>query len=456
MAKVILCEAPSWRLFDPRFHCNLATIYLAASLREAKHQVRIADCHDITSWDGERFTVNLEKLDHCDVLGISATSANANLGSRLAEAWPAQVKVLGGRHVSDILNSPQERFKHPRYFLGFDYVMNGECEHTFVDFCNTFDSGCVHADGCFLLHEDGLVPLGNPTPEVVDIASLPLPAYDLYEAGFHAGALSTPMGLGRIGGTLHTTTLVSARGCPYGCTFCSDRRTKVRYESLEQVKAQVGCLSMLGVGAIRVADDTFTIKESRAMAIADILADYGMVFRATTRVNLNNPHLFNYLAKKGCSEMGFGVEHSSPAMLKAMCKGTTAEANETAIKMAQDAGIAAQAFVIVGFPGETQKTLDELLGWLRRVRPDGVGLSLFQPYPGTDVYDFPEKYGVSIPDDCFDRMWQFVEGTAEQIVLDLPTISKQELLSKGMEISQFIDQEIRPRDRRKIKGTEEK
>lgn len=444
--RVILSDSPSWRLFDPRFHTSLAMVYLAAALREAGHSVRIADAHAITSWDGSSMTVHEEMLEPCDVLGISATTANLNFGQQLAAKWPAKVKVLGGRHVTDIMEGRQDRFKAPSSFHGFDYVMMGECEESFVRFCDSNQD----IDGCFIVGENQLIPLGKPHSPLPDITKLRTPAFDLWEAGFAQGALMTRRPLGREAGHRPTAGMFNARGCPYGCRFCSDARTAIRMETLEQVEAQCALLRSLGVGAVRIHDDVFTIRERRAMDIADILFDYDIIFRSTTRVNLRNPELFRYLARKGCSELGFGVEHASAKMLKAMDKGTTPEANETAIKMCQDAGIAAQAFLIVGFPGETLETLDEMEEWILRVRPDGIGFSLFQPYPGTDVWNYPERYGVTIPDDCFDRMWQFVEGTEEQMVLDLPTISKTDLLNRGLEMMELIDREIRHRDRRKM------
>jgi len=400
-------------------------------------------------------TIHRDMLPECDVIGMSGTSANVNWGTELAKVWPARFKVLGGRHVTDTMRSRQERFKHPRFFQGFDFIMTGECEKSFVQFCDTLDSlqtytDLMSIDGCYRVTKDELLTWGAPFPADPDITKLPTPAFDLWEAGFQPGALTTRDSRGKDAGIRQTSTFYKSRGCFYACTFCSDRQTKMREESLEQVEAQCKALVELGVGAVRIADDIFTVKEKRAMAISDILHDYGILFRATTRVNLKNPALFQHLYKKGCSELGFGVEHPSPIILKAMMKGTTPEANDAAIHMAQDAGIAAQAFLIAGFPGETRETLDEMRDWIPRCRPDGVVFSLFQPFPLTTPWETPEKYGVTIPDDCFNHFWQVVGDEDEEPVLDLPTISKAELLSARREIKEVINTQIRHLDRRKV------
>jgi radical SAM superfamily enzyme YgiQ (UPF0313 family) len=305
-------------------------------------------------------------------------------------------------------------------------------------------------DGLYGVDQNDLRPMGGPFPLLPDVTKIPTPAYDLWEAGYEKGALLTRSGHGKDSGTRNVATLYNARGCPWGCRFCSDARTKLRMETFEQVEDQCKELVKLGIGAVRIADDIFTVNEKRAMGVSDILYDYGLIFRAATRVNLKNPDLFKYLYKKGCAELGFGVEHVTLEMLKAMDKGTKPEVNDAAIHMAQDAGIAAQAFLIAGFPGETVQSLDAMMEWIPRCKPDGIVFSLFQPYPGTDVWNFPEKYGVTVPEDCFDHFWQIGGDYEEEPVLTLPTISTADLLAKRKEIQAVIDKEVRSRDRTKL------
>src|SRR5437899_1398794 len=130
MAHVCLLDSPSWLLFNPRSFLHLGILYLAASLRRADHSVTVVDCHAVTSWDAEKkeLVIHTDKLEECDVVGISATTANVHWGKQLAAAWPAKYRVLGGSHANYILDGPHERFKRPHYFTGFDYIMVGECE----------------------------------------------------------------------------------------------------------------------------------------------------------------------------------------------------------------------------------------------------------------------------------------------------------------------------------------
>jgi anaerobic magnesium-protoporphyrin IX monomethyl ester cyclase len=457
MAKVILLDSPSWRLFRPSLHLHLGILYLAASLREAGHDVRVMDCHKVTSWDGEHLILHKELMEPCDILGISATTANVHWGAEMATPWPAMYKVLGGSHVNHIIEGPHERFKQPRYFHGFDYLMYGECERAFVALADAVDFGddLKRCNLAGLVWWDALGRHTMPAPVAPDVTALPTPAFDLWEDGFSAGGLSSASVHGRTfdANNLMTASLYTARGCPYGCTFCADARTTLREETIAQIETEVKALAKIGVQAIRLQDDTFTIRDARCRQIADVLDAYGMKWRACTRVNLRDKSLFEYMESHGCTELAFGIEHGSARMLKAMNKGTTPEANEAGIKMAQDAGIIARAYLMVGFPGETEESIQELEDWVLRVQPDAVILSVFQPFPGSDVWNHPERYGVELPENAFDKFWNLGgDGDPEMMVLKLPSMSKASLFYHKQRLVKVFEQEIGSLDRTQVLG----
>lgn len=449
MAKICLLDSPSWLLFNPLSFLHLGILYLAGSLRAAGHDVRVLDCHQITSWDKAKkeLVIHRDQLEPCDILGISATTANVHWGKQLAKAWPATIKVLGGSHATYIANGPHDEYKRPYYFEGFDFLMLGEAEESFVAFCDGFDRrDLLKTPGLAWFNKFGLLEK-NPPAAVPDVNSLPGPAFDLWPTPFYRGRFTTADYDGR-GGQGMTAQLFTARGCPYGCRFCADARTKIREESYEQIERQAQELASLGVTCVRIYDDVLTIKAHRAKRIADIMQNYGLWFRGNTRVNLTDRSLFDYLAKKGCVELGFGVEHGSARMLKAMDKGTTPDKNTLGIKMCQDAGMVAKAYLLAGFPGETLESLNEMEAWVRETRPDACSWNFFQPYPGSDVWNHPETYGVKLPLDAFNKFWQTGdEVTEESVYLDLPTISKHDLVRRFREIAGFIDAEIQHRDR---------
>ena len=457
MAKVILLDSPSWALFDPRMHLHLGLLYVAAAVRQAGHEVKILDCHDVTKLDRDtqKLIIDKEKQEPCDILGISATTANVIWGEQMAQDWPAKVKVLGGPHVTHIFNGTHERFKTKKYFGLWDYLMYGEAEEAFSEFCTRFDRGGDLKTVPGIIYFNALGRQMNPEPHPPDVNKLPTPAYDLWSAGFSAGLISSSSAKGKEfdGNKMPSGGFYTARGCPYGCYFCADARTKLREETLEQTERQLSTMHDLGIRAVQGRDDTFTIKDSRCRAIADLLEQYGMTWRACTRVNLRDQNLFDYFGKKGCRELGFGIEHGSARMLKIMNKGTTPEANEAGIKMAQNAGIFARAFLMIGFPGETEESIKELEEWVLRVRPDSLTFSLFQPFPGSDVWNHPEKYGVTIPDRGFDKFWQLGgDDDPEMPVLTFDSISRERLFFHKRRLAKLFTDEIGSLDRRQVHG----
>lgn len=458
MAKVILLDSPSWVLFNPRMHLHLGILYLAGALREAGHDVQVFDCHQVTSWDSKnkKLIIHHDQLEYCDVLGISATTANVNYGQELAKAWNADFKILGGPHATHIMHGPHERYRKQEYFEGFDAIMTGESERSFTDFCSLLDTvgPIANLPGVSLFGDDGVLHR-QPLPENPDVTKLAPPAFDLWKGGFAKGALSTTSAWNKEldASQMMTASLYTARGCPYGCSFCADARTTLREETIDQITRQVSQLSSLGVRAIRIQDDTFTIRDKRCMQIADVLDAYGMKWRATTRVNLKDPGLFKYMAQRGCTELGFGVEHGSAEMLKAMNKGTTPEMNELGIRFCQDAGMFARAFLMLGYPGETLRTIEEMKSWVLRVKPDMVALSLFTPFPGSEVWNYPERFGVKLPEGGFDKFWQFgMEDDPDSVFLELPTLSKQEIHTARKELIQLIEENIGNIDRTRLHG----
>src|ERR1700693_125938 len=116
MAKVILAGGSSFALFNPSLHVSLGLLYLGAALRKAGHDVKIVDCHKYCSVSEStgKLVVQKDKLEPCDVLGISCVTPNAEFGGQLAEAWPAKVKVAGGAAPAFLPGGARVRVRHTR------------------------------------------------------------------------------------------------------------------------------------------------------------------------------------------------------------------------------------------------------------------------------------------------------------------------------------------------------
>jgi radical SAM superfamily enzyme YgiQ (UPF0313 family) len=116
------------------------------------------------------------------------------------------------------------------------------------------------------------------------------------------------------------------------------------------------------------------------------------------------------LAKMGTVAIGLGVESGSEKILKTNMKGTTRKINTDAVKSLQKVGIETKAFLIVGLPGETPETVQETIDWIDEARPDAVGVSIFQPLPGSSIFHRPDKYGIDFHYDGQPLIYRVKRG----------------------------------------------
>ena len=435
MARVVLVDSPAWFLNDPRTYFNLGIVYLASVLLNAGHEVKLMFAHEVTSWDAahRKMAVHSDRMPECDYLGVSSTTPQIQWASEMASAWPARFKILGGTHASYIMNGPYDEYKQPKYFRGFTHLLTGECEESLLHF---IDEGARGTPGGWVIGDYAILPLSDmKVPALPDVTKLPAPAFDMLDGRLPQLVLRHD---GNVGGRT-SSFCCSSRGCPFSCFFCADAKTSVRDHTLDQMEEQFVQMSSMGVTALRFNDDTFNVKKDRSKKITDLAWEYGLNWRATVRANpaLCTKDLFDHYRAHGCRELQFGVEHASEFMLRNMMKGTTAADNEYAIKQAQDCGMAAHAFLIIGFPGETRESIDEMRDWVLRVRPDSVAIHMFQPLPGSAVWEHPEKFGVAIKraEIGFQNMWEFFLDDDLELSITLPTISQKELLTAFGELT---------------------
>jgi radical SAM superfamily enzyme YgiQ (UPF0313 family) len=149
-----------------------------------------------------------------------------------------------------------------------------------------------------------------------------------------------------------------------------------------------------GYNAFMIFDDVFILNKERTRQLAKYLYKYSFKFRCFARSNLIDEENVRLMKKMGVVEVGIGVESGSDEILARNMKGTTREMNTKAVKMLHDAGIRAKAFLIVGLPGEKVSTIAETIEWVREAKPYDVDASVFQPLPGSPIFNDPEKWGI--------------------------------------------------------------
>lgn len=221
-----------------------------------------------------------------------------------------------------------------------------------------------------------------------DLDSLPAPAYDLVELKSYDRKIEYKRSL----------TILTSRGCPFSCAFCtiSNLYKTVKYRSPEAVVAEIkAIIDTYGIRSFNFQDDTFLINKPRTHRLLTLLEPLGISFKCHGRVGLDTMEDYVRLQKAGCKQICWGIESGSQFILDQMNKNATVTQSKEAIAWAKKLGMSDRIFLVVGFPGECEKTLDDTKRFIEEVDPSQYFVSTFQPYPGTDVWKEPAKYGVT-------------------------------------------------------------
>ena len=186
------------------------------------------------------------------------------------------------------------------------------------------------------------------------------------------------------------TTVMSTRGCPYRCEFCSNVvfGGSYRERSPQNVVDEVESALALGYDRISFADDVFTMNKESVIGICQEIRKRGLHFQweCLARVDaLDTPTALEMKAA-GCTRIFFGIESGDDQILQLMNKKITTKQARSAVESAHLAGLLVGAFFIICYPGDTDDTVLRTLRFATSLPLDYLGLSMPYPLPGTDLY----------------------------------------------------------------------
>ena len=297
--------------------------------------------------------------------------------------------VIGGPHVEAY---PYETFEQP----WVDLLVKGEGEYTFLEVLEAYEGRRKRADIKGIYYRDpnsGDVVFTGDRPTISDLDSLPTPDRTLLKDIDYHSVLNPGV---------KEATLISSRGCPYKCNFCSMREQRYRYRSAKSLADEVEACKAMGYNTVQFVDDTFNLFDKKVMEFCQELIDRKLeinwVFRG--RVDHMNPQLAAKLAESGCTRVYFGVESGNAEVLASTLKGVTLEQVRYAVQCAKDAGIEVLTYFMIGFPDETPQQMEETVDFAIALQPHYVQVTITIPLPGTPLYDDALATG-AIPGDYF-------------------------------------------------------
>lgn len=335
-----------------------------------------------------------------DLLGLSATTsgieAAAELASQVKQARPACTVLIGGCHATAL---PGETLAA---YPGFDMVVMREGERTLAEVIRETWRGAVPVTGVPGTAErcDGAVRINEPRELIDNLDCLPLPAWQLLD-GFPRAFRPSPARLRR----WPCASVVLTRGCPNRCTFC-DRSVFGRqcraYSPGYAVKMIRDLRDRFGVREILIEDDTFIISRARVTEFCDrLLAEnLDITWSCLGRADRVTPELLAHMRKAGCWHIAYGIESGDPGILAQVNKNLDIEQIYNALQWSRTAGLRTKGFFMVGFPGETQDSIDATRRLAVSLPLDDISVMLLAPFPGCELYATAHQAGT------FDCDWR--------------------------------------------------
>jgi radical SAM superfamily enzyme YgiQ (UPF0313 family) len=170
-----------------------------------------------------------------------------------------------------------------------------------------------------------------------------------------------------------------------------------------------------------------TLDKKRVKEIAARFKELDIRFRANGTVKINDPEVFVHLYEAGCRNIAFGVETGSQELLRKMRKNTTIDEIKKAIKNAKAAGLIIKVFLIVGFPGETYETIRQTADLMLECRPHQYTLFNFVPFPGSDVWNNSQNYGITYFEKDYEQYFNIAGRQEGGLTVETENMKRQDI-----------------------------
>jgi len=388
--KILLINPPTLGLYSEvgADMPPLGLAYIASVLKENNYDVEILDKN-----------VDIKPVNYSDysVVGISSLTPTYPEALKIAKdaKMSGATTVMGGYHATfldeDVLNTGL-----------IDYVVRGEGEYVFRDLVKHINkkkpiegiNGISYKSNGKIIRTPNALP---PNP----IDNLPFPARELLKLDkYHTHLNEMPM-----------TTMITSRGCPFNCFFCSSslfagRRWRARspesvVDEIEQLKYDYG------YNAVDFMDDNFTLDSARTIAISEeiIKRKLDISWWALSRADIivRNEDMVKKMAESGAYMIFIGMESPDDTILKFYHKKEGKEIFVKAVKLLKKYGIRVWASFMFGAVSETKKMINKTISFARKLKADAAQFSILTPYPGTALYDF-------VKDRIFIKDWHLFDG----------------------------------------------
>lgn len=346
----------------------LGPVYLATIARDAGYDATVFN-ENISAR-----TVSPAELASVDILCLSCLTATVTRGKEIAKEYKAlrdaqgleSYTIIGGIHASMI---PADVVAH------FDRIVVGEAENVILDVL----SGRA---------TDKIIYAARP--EQLD--GLPMPDFNLINDS----------------DKIKVWPLMTSRGCPFDCNFCSVTEMFGRDYRSQKCEKVIEEISQYRTGSMFFVDDHFAVNTAQTGKLLDMMIERKLnrVWSTQMRTEATkHPEFIAKLRKAGCEIVYIGFESINPQSLKDMNKHQTVDDIKRSIRVFHDNGIEVHGMFIVGNDADTKDVFRMTADFSRNSKIDYVQYSILTPLPGTRTYAQLEK-----EQRILHKEWELYDG----------------------------------------------
>jgi anaerobic magnesium-protoporphyrin IX monomethyl ester cyclase len=387
---------PPWSHMDTHLDALVNTVagvwaptgilYIAAVLRQDGHEVMVLDGAMMTEIQMCEMLVHFNP----QFIGICSPyplwKKTKNLAIHLRIQHPHSFIAVGSQGPTYLKERCFEECE------AIDAVVVGEGEEIVRMMVNQLEHNgeSIGIAGTIVKH-NGVV-CSNPGVGIVqDLDSLPMPAYDLINIRRYRPSI----GLFR---RLPIFSTFSSRGCPNQCIYCSKLTGPgIRCKSPQKIGEELQYyVSEMGAKEVKFFDDLFTYDKERAMLICEeiLRRKLPLIWSASSRIDTIDRELLKTMKRAGCWYVHYGVESGVQKNLDMLKKGTRIEQIREVINLTHEVGLHTFTSYILGIPGETQEEAKKTISFACELNSLFSEFFNCTPFPGTELYENVEKYGV--------------------------------------------------------------
>ncbi len=382
---------------------------LSAVLKTHGHETRII--HIARPIEKDEYLSQVRAFDP-RLIGFSGASNYAGEIARLSKILTddgiTAPKIVGGIHATVC---PEECIRMP----GIDIVCRGEGEDPLLELCEKIqrNEGITEIENLWV-REDGEIvknPLRPPIENLDDLPFLDREGFPNYE-----GLYLERRGL---------MSMMASRGCPFNCAYCSSKAIRkilksgpygVRFRSARHVIDEIKAVreSYPFLDKVDFDDDILFFSKSWTEEFTDLYLDeVKLPFICNARADLIGEDTIKQLKRAGCFHLKIGLESGNERISNQILKrNITNEQLRRAFRLAREEGLRIESFNMVGLPEETPHNVLDTIKLNAQVRTNSMQVSIFQPFPGTDLYDYCNEKGYMAEGDRVVNYFQ--ESTITQ------------------------------------------